>query len=144
MSTQLKRTFIALLVFMGTISVVFSIAYTLKFKKSKTLTPSSPTAETTKGRVFYKSIGNVQTETPTLGERYAIELKVVTKQEEAVALLNTLKAQGIEAYYTPFQSRGRVFYRIRFGSFPSRNQAEDSALRIKTAQKLPTTVIRLQ
>jgi cell division septation protein DedD len=148
MSEKTRRIFIALFTFMGTICTLLYIGFALKVDLPRT----NPTAATTANKpVFYQSIGGLSrpaksgtTTTTNLGERYAVEIKVVSEQSEAERMLTDLAKQGIQAYYTPFNSRGRVYFRIRTGAYPDRQAAEDSAQKMKISQKLPATIVKLQ
>jgi cell division septation protein DedD len=149
-SGKIFRLTVAVAAFVLTLSGVFILGFGIKFQSS----PSNGEGKTSKPtqQLFYKSIGQtspaLEKKTPaaqtTFSHKFTIELKVVNKREEAEALISKLEKQGIKAYFTPFNSRGRVFYRVRQGIYTTEASAQQFAAKLRTAQNLPVTVVRLQ
>jgi hypothetical protein len=75
---------------------------------------------------------------------YTLELLVTTDRAEAEALIDQLKAKGVEAYYTPLSRAGRVVYRVRRGMFTNRKDADRAAGQLKLAAAHDAKVIKLQ
>ncbi len=66
-----------------------------------------------------------------MGGAYTIQIAAFKTQQAAVSLLNTLRAQGYDAYISDAaQGQGRV-YRVRVGSYPTKNHAAYDATRLQ-------------
>ena len=61
------------------------------------------------------------------GGAYTIQIAAVRSQQAAFSLMNTLRAQGYDAYV---QTQGSV-YRVRVGRYPTRNHAAYDATRLQ-------------
>jgi len=61
------------------------------------------------------------------GGAYTIQIAAVSSQQAAFSLMNTLRAQGYDAYV---QTQGNV-YRVRVGRYPTRNHAAYDATRLQ-------------
>ena len=63
------------------------------------------------------------------GGAYTIQIAAVRSQQAAFSLVNTLRAQGFDAYVSNAM-QGQM-YRVRVGRYPSRNQAAYDATRLQ-------------
>lgn len=75
---------------------------------------------------------------------YTLELKMTQDRAEAEALIATLAAKGVEAYYTPVMRGGHVYYRVRRGIFTSAKAADHAAVALKKDYGVKPQVVRLQ
>lgn len=75
---------------------------------------------------------------------YTIELLVTKDRVEAETLIDELKEQGLEAYYTPLSRAGHVVYRVRRGIFTTLKEADQAAAQLKLAAAPGAKVIKLQ
>jgi len=84
-------------------------------------------------------------ETPREGERYVVQLRPVSSQAEAEALVRKLSASGYKPYLvaSPGGSRGQG-YRVRLGEFPSRRAAETAKAELESREKVNAIVARLR
>ncbi len=65
------------------------------------------------------------------GRAYTIQIAAVSSQQAALSLVNTLRAQGYDAYVSDAaQGQSRV-YRVRVGSYPTKNHAAYDANRLQ-------------
>lgn len=80
---------------------------------------------------FYEKLGlprpdgSKEGNTP-LQEQFVIEILLTKDRDQAQNAVDKLGNVGIDAFYTPLNRRGEVFYRVRAGVFGSRDQAEQS------------------
>jgi septal ring-binding cell division protein DamX len=160
------RMILAVTVFLG-LSVIAVLMLTnapgsikQKINKSKTLASSEgttgpKTTEATREAFFYDVIGQAPADFEAPGERgavkgphtkvsYTLELKVATSREEAEQLIDLLKDQGVDAYYTPLTRAGRVVYRVRRGIFTRAKDAKRAMIALKDEHNLSTKVVKLQ
>ncbi len=150
-SSKFFRLIGALLGFIGALCLVLYLGFGLKFENPKNGGKNTSDPEASARHTFYRHIGATSSKVSKAQEipasfidKYTLELKVVTRQEDAERVVNDLAKQGVKAYYTPFQSHGKVFYRIRQGLYGSLETAEAQAKQLKLARGLPVTVIKLQ
>lgn len=150
-SSKFFRLCIALMAFVGALCLVLYLGFGLKFQNPENSKKIASGSNGPNGHTFYRHVGATSPKlseprqaSATFVDKYTLELKVVTLQNEAERVVNDLAKQGIKAYYTPFQSHGKVFYRIRQGLYASLETAEAQAKQLKLAKDLPVTVIKLQ
>lgn len=104
---------------------------------------------------FYQVIGNVpdfeskrtQTKLSNTGEifeQYTLEVDVRETQGEAENLLDTLRKDGVVAYYTPIHVGEKVIYRVRKGAYPTKKLASAAKASMLTKHGIDTKVIKLQ
>ncbi len=130
-----------------------------KINKSKTLTGITATRDGTSAETreafFYDVVGKAPEGAfgeadgePAKGPHpkvsYTLELKVATSKEEAEQLIDLLKAQGVDAYYTPLTRSGKVVYRVRRGIFTKAKDANRAMIALKDEHNLTTRVVKLQ
>lgn len=113
---------------------------------------STQSASNSQGLVFYKDIGHAAdgqhqpTDTPLadhLTEQYTLELKHFSSQSDAEKELERLAKLGIDAYFTPVISDGKVLYRVRRGIYPSQVMANRAAQDLKKMSRIESTVVKL-
>jgi cell division septation protein DedD len=75
---------------------------------------------------------------------YTVEIAALPLQAAADALLDQLKAKGIDAYYTPLSDAGRVVYRVRQGIFSKENEAAKAALILSQRADMPAKAVKLR
>lgn len=130
-----------------------------KINKSKSLTELSPAAdgaaEESREAFFYDVVGRApegafgdegaeEAKGPHPKVSYTLELKVATSKEEAEQLIDLLKAQGVDAYYTPLTRSGKVVYRVRRGIYTRAKDANRAMIALKDEHNLTTRVVKLQ
>lgn len=159
------RMIVALMVFLG-LAVIAVLMLTgsshvikQKINKSKILSSvgeaDSKASEATKAAFFYDVVGRAPadfggTEDADVPQRsrskvsYTLEVKVATSKEEAEQLIDLLKNQGVEAYYTPLTRSGKVVYRVRRGIYTRAKDANRAMMALKDQHQLTTRVVKLQ
>ncbi len=159
------RMIAALMVFLG-LSVIAVLMLTdasgvikQKISKSKSLNnnaiTASSTAKATEEAFFYDVVGQApadfagdgETDVPTGPHpkvSYTLEIKVATSKEEAEQLIDLLKEQGVDAYYTPLTRSGKVVYRVRRGMYTKAKDATRAMVALKSEHNLATRVVKLQ
>ena len=86
---------------------------------------------------------NQRTLPPTrpTGARFAVQVGAFTESATAERLAKRLQASGFSAYVSPGVSAGSARWRVRVGPHRTREQADDTAARLKAQEKLPTWVL---
>ncbi len=78
---------------------------------------------------------------PQLRERYSVQAGVFGERKYAEALLNKLKNKGYNAFMdNSLGQDGGTIYRVKVGSFGTREEAADFASRLKRAEGLQAFV----
>lgn len=156
---------VALTVFLG-LAVVAVLMLTdapgsikQKINKSKALSrvaaSASGTSEATREAFFYDVVGqapadfagDAETDVPKGPHpkvSYTLEVKLATSKEEAEQLIDLLKEQGVDAYYTPLTRSGKVVYRVRRGIFTKVKDATQAMVALKAEHNLNTRIVKLQ
>ena len=102
--------------------------------------------QSVENNLYYKRIGvsPVHEETPDLPKKslYTIEISSTKKKLKAQKAIEELKKSGVEAYYTPFQRKGVVYFRVRAGVFPNEKTAAESLAELKS-KNITGQVMRL-
>lgn len=167
--SKAARMIAALSVFLGLVVVAVLLltdapgSFKEKTSKSKSLTKSTPQVAVAPPEepaseddvFFYDVVG----QTPeAFGEEepkakakansskvsYTLEIKVASSKDEAEQLIDLLKEQGVDAYYTPLTRAGKVVYRVRRGIFSRQKDAAQASLALKNDHNLTTKVVKLQ
>jgi len=73
---------------------------------------------------------------------YAVQVAAVTDRAAAASLAERLRQQGLPAATTPATAKGRTWYRLRVGSFPSREAAARAAGLLHAELGLDATPVR--
>lgn len=161
--SSMARMIVALSVFLA-LAVVVVLMLTdapgsikQKINKSKTLAELVPVGggagEDTREAFFYDVVGRApegafaegeDSQEPHSKVSYTLELKVATSKEEAEQLIDLLKAQGVDAYYTPLTRSGKVVYRVRRGIYTRAKDANRAMIALKDEHNLTTRVVKLQ
>ncbi len=103
--------------------------------------------------VFYKTVGDAPKRTVEEGlkksasmpqKRFTLELEVTNNQTKADIILDNLQERGIEAYYTPIQKAGKVYYHIRQGLFSDRLRASKEAKKVLNKRNIEAKIIALK
>jgi DedD protein len=74
------------------------------------------------------------------GERYTVQVAAYKTKEPADVLRRTLAAAGHDAYVAETESPLGIRYRVRVGTFTSREAAQEAAARLGRGQALPAFV----
>lgn len=81
-------------------------------------------------------------ETGNPRKKYTIQVGAMKEKESADAMISKLKKSGYSAYVTSPGSSGKTgLYKVRLGTFPSRDDALKEADRIKKNEGLSTMVV---
>jgi septal ring-binding cell division protein DamX len=73
---------------------------------------------------------------------YAVQVAAVTDRAAAASLAERLRRQGLPAATIPATAKGRTWYRLRVGSFPSREAAARAAGLLHAELGLDATPVR--
>lgn len=124
--STLKKFAVSLSVFMAALAVTYGVSTYLERRK----TPPKDQLQKSAGQgnlVYYKSVGQV-VDAPeantALKAKYTVEILATTNRVEAEKLVNKLKDDGVDAFYTPLQNDTHVVYRVRQGIFAGQGQAK--------------------
>jgi DedD protein len=77
---------------------------------------------------------------PAAAGRFTVQVGAFTVRAQAEALRARLAAGGHEAYVTEGETGGVTQYRVRVGSFATREAAREAAARLRTERRLATYV----
>ena len=77
----------------------------------------------------YTKLGTEVVESPTTPEliptqQFTVEIAVLENKEKALELVQNLNSKGLVAYYTTYNSKGLVYFRVRHGVFTTVNDAQ--------------------
>jgi len=75
----------------------------------------------------------------TSGE-WTVQVGVFGSAQQAAGVMKQLAAGGFDAQVAPTTSDGQVRYRVRLGSFRSKEEADRTAERVRLSRSLPTFV----
>lgn len=91
--------------------------------------PRKADTQATVDPVFYTELGQTPSETTATNgpAQFTIEIAKVETQSAAEEWVQRLTALGIDGYYTPLHSHGKVFYRVRAGVFQQEGEAMEMA-----------------
>jgi len=73
---------------------------------------------------------------------YAVQVAALTDRQAAAAAAERLRAQGLPAATVTATSKGKTWYRLRVGSFPSREAAARAAGLMHAELGLDATPVR--
>jgi cell division protein FtsN len=74
------------------------------------------------------------------GGQWAVQVGVFGSVQEAINMKRGLDQKGLETQIAPAATGGQVRYRVRLGTFHSREEAQREAERVRTERSLPTYV----
>ncbi len=102
--------------------------------------------------IFYKAIGTApplngiadDSDDEQINELYSLEVKTVNSRREAEKSLAELAKSGAVAYYTPVQIEGKVYYKVRMGSFQNKDEAEKNSALILAKTQIQSKVVQFQ
>ncbi len=144
MKNLMSRSFLAVCVFLG--FMVYAAYNSLRHNTSLPVDrEDNPTAQ---DMLFYNTVGGSPESTPapqseSSMDGYVVELQTVFSREEAEATVSDLNTRGLEAYYSPYRFKGRVYFRIRCGFVGSESEALAKSKEILDVYKLKSKVVRL-
>ncbi len=150
-STKILASFIVFFVLLAAVITIGLKFHSQKSQAKITLDPHQ--LKPSSKPLFYNNIGKIpknfrkpkKSEISILKQRpYTVEFAVTKSKDKADQLLTHLAKKGIHAYYTPVERGGMVYYRVRKGIFVSKKDAQSYAIKMKTASRLKTKIIRLQ
>ena len=104
---------------------------------------------------FYQVIGNIPTfnsrrslihqkDSNERRQQFTLEVDVLESQREAETLLDSLRKDGVVAYYTPIHVGDRVIYRVRKGIYPSKKLASAAKASIASEHGIEARIVELQ
>lgn len=97
----------------------------------------------------YDSIGNFPAieeglmSPPRYDREYTLEITTCNDKNCIGKTLHTLIQKGVDAFYTPSQSDGKLIFRIRRGIFTSRQSAERAQALLNKEKRIHSTVVEL-
>jgi len=78
---------------------------------------------------------------PEASAEWTVQVGVFSSAQQAAGVMKQLAAGGFEAQVAPTTtSNGQVRYRVRLGSYTSKEEADRTAERVRLARSLPTFV----
>ncbi len=98
--------------------------------------PSPQTRESTRLRIEVPL-----TASPSMKERFAVQVGAFSDNESAERLAGKLRNKGFDVYVSAGAKVGQARWRVRVGPFPDREEAERAAGRLKKNENLPTWVL---
>jgi cell division protein FtsN len=75
------------------------------------------------------------------GGQWTVQVGVFGNVQQAIDMKKRLDQKGLETQIAPEASAGQVRYRVRLGTFHSREEAQREAERVRTERSLPTYVM---
>jgi cell division septation protein DedD len=157
---QQRRMIIAFTLFVALLGVVAgALLYKAGILTSGSKTPQKEASSLSERRaaatgesgIFYDRIGvgpatgtSPEIDSQAIADTFTLEIKVTTSREEAERVIDALKMDGIEAYYTPMTRSGRIVYRVRRGLFTHRGAAEAASVALKESSGIASKVTKLQ
>ena len=73
---------------------------------------------------------------------YAVQVAAMTDRAAAAAMAERLRRQGLPATAVTATTKGKTWYRLRIGSFPSRDAAARAAGVLQAELRLDATPVR--
>lgn len=103
-------------------------------------------------KLFYNHLGSaVDAEPPRIpaapfgdGEKFTLEVDVANDRNAAINEVEKLAAQGVQAFFTPYERKGQIYYRIRLGIFSSQSDALQHSRELAIVKGMKTKLIQLQ
>ena len=143
-SLRSKRRGSLYLAFLVFICVVFSVAYFNRATLQRLKKITDHYAQIYQAEnLFYKSIGEDETtlvkEEPHIG--YTIHLGTFSKKEPAMALVEHLRKEGVNSFYSPVQRGAEVLFHVRSGVYQNQKVALDRATALRKKNFDPQVVI---
>jgi cell division septation protein DedD len=126
--------FIFMLLLVGIVTAMNKPSGRFKLEKILTLNALHP-EEQKPAKLFYENVGKSEEEAPqpdepTAGQPatgtqnlYTIEVMVLRSEQEAEEWVAKLEQQGQAAFYTPLHISGKVFFRVRVGTYQTAHSA---------------------
>jgi cell division septation protein DedD len=68
---------------------------------------------------------------PAAADPFTLQVAAYLKQEYAFKLVDDLKRQGLDAYWTETTSGGKLWYQVRLSHFPDQQSAREYGRRLK-------------
>lgn len=139
-----KRIILSLVTFFS--CLLLSLGILIEKSKDRASEKTLPKQEKSEEleKFFYKKVGQSKPQQRNIEKsprrQFTVQLGVVFNQRAADEALISYKKKGIDAFYTPFHTNGRVYYRIRYGLKYSRKQADILAKKIKSTHKIDVEV----
>lgn len=65
-------------------------------------------------------------------QQYTVQIASLPEKEKAEKLITSLVEEGYDAYYYTAEVRGKNYYRVRCGRFPSRKEALEYSKKLET------------
>lgn len=79
-----------------------------------------------------KGISTKSVSAPNVGSKFTIEVLVTTQRDRATDIVKELKTMGVDAFYSAFNQKGTVFYKVRSGLFSTEMEANLHLKKIST------------
>ena len=77
-------------------------------------------------------------------EKYTVQLASLEDKNKAKKFINDLLQRGYPAYFYEAKVKGKTYYRVRCGKFPSRKTAEDYARKLRREAGMKGFVSRIE
>ncbi len=108
-------------------------------KKQNHLGGTTPAARKKKGKKQDKQI-----KAPMTGGSYALQLASLESEAKAIRMIARLTNQGFPVYSYKVRVKGKVFYRVRCGTFKTRKEANYYKALLAKEEKINGFVIRVR
>lgn len=151
--TRLIRMLVAFGVFVAVLCGLLYLAFEVKFQPIDFYTKKENNAPAGRNpQTFYRTVGDTRpgagiaelSKPNTLGRKYTLEIAVEPTREAAEAKVDALIRKGIQAYYTPVQIDGQLFFRVRRGVYENTLRAARAAAELKSQKNIDAKVIQLR
>ena len=152
------RLLFAIVTFLACISAtIFVFEHFLQEQQNdKTLSGESQLSDKKSGdsEFFYQVIGNIpefsqknqiaSNANDQFQDKFTLEVDVSPTQGEAELLLDTLRKDGVVAYYTPIQMGDKVVYRVRKGVFANKKLAAAAQSNMASKHGIKSKIVKLR
>ena len=81
---------------------------------------------------------------PAIKGKYTVQLASLDDKNKAQKFINDLVQRGYPAYFYEAKVKGKTYYRVRCGKFPSRKTAEDYASKLRKEAGMKGFVSRIE
>ena len=108
-------------------------------KKQNQLGSTTPAARKKKGKKQNKQI-----KAPMTGGSYALQLASLESEAKAIRMIARLTNQGFPVYSYKVRVKGKIFYRVRCGTFKTRKEANYYRALLAKEEKINGFVIRVR
>ncbi|MGE0172898.1 MAG: SPOR domain-containing protein [Oligoflexales bacterium] len=133
-------------IFLGFVGLLVAGYFGFIYFEANKNAPSNTTKahNSSKNAVFYTEIGTSPSRASSLASplnvNFTLELAIAEQEHEAKAKLENYEKQGVSAFYTPLQHKGRSFFRLRSGVFSTEAEARGAKKKLWEVARVKSDV----